>query len=71
MKLLGIAAQYGNRRLTMIRPTIAIPRPVDPLEGDYEDPDHIERVRKQGEGLLQKAMADAVMLDGERSRGRL
>lgn len=66
VKLLGIAIYHGDRRFSGIRGTVAIPRPVDPLEGDYGDKDFQELVRQQGDDLLRRGMADAARLDRER-----
>lgn len=63
VRILGIAAHYGERRFSILRPTMAIPRLAVPLEGDYDDRSHQRRVRQQGEDLLLKAKADAIAID--------
>lgn len=72
VKMLGMSAHYGESsgllsRLTSgTHPTIAIPRLVTPLEGDYEDKAHMELVRQQGENLLRRGKEDAIRLHAER-----
>lgn len=68
VKMIGMAAHYGDRFLGIKRfnPTLAIPRLVTPREGDYENPEHREIVRRQGEDLLQKGLTDAILLERTR-----
>ena len=68
VKMIGMSAHYGDRRIGIKRfnPTLAIPKLVTPHEGDFEDAEHRELVRQQGEDLLQKGLTDAILL--ERSR---
>lgn len=70
VKMIGMAAQYGKRRIGIrtFNATLAIPRLVTPLEGDYEDPEHRERVRLQGEDLLQRGLTAAIAIEKARRR---
>lgn len=60
VKLLGIAVHYGDRRLSSLRPTVHVGRPVSPIEGTSEE------LRQQGEDILRHGVSEAVRLDALR-----
>jgi hypothetical protein len=60
VKLLAIASYFGERALSVVRPTVHIGRPTAPIEGTTEE------VRQQGEDLLQHSFSEAKRLDALR-----
>src|SRR5207237_7765620 len=60
VRLLGIAVHYGDRRLSSLRPTLHVSKPVAPITGSREE------MRQQGEDLLRKGVSEAIRLDGRR-----
>jgi 1-acyl-sn-glycerol-3-phosphate acyltransferase len=59
VKMLGIAAHYGDGRLSLLRPTVHIARPTSVVEGSREE------MRQQGEDLLRHSLLEAIRLHNQ------